>query len=146
MQNSITPTWGLSYYALSLLSFLREYHPHLAEDADFIAQRADSAAEVYSEAIRNGRNHIEAEEAASEELYRNLRFSPFTTLVNILWDEFSGEVAEEEARSVAQRLYPLCGNILEKYSLSDDFDTTPQFGLLYTELVGTVKILLENGF
>lgn len=146
MQDSII-SWGeLSYYGLSLLSFLRENHPLLAEDTDFITQRADSAAQVYSEAIQSGHNHIEAEEAASEELYRGLRFSAFNTLVNILWDEFSGEVSEDEARSVALRLYPLCVNVLERYSLSDDFDMTPQYGMLYTELVGSLQILLENGF
>ena len=41
----------LSYYRLSLLSFLRESHPELVNDTDFIATRGDSAAEAYSEAI-----------------------------------------------------------------------------------------------
>lgn len=37
----------------------------------------------------------EAEAAASDELYRRLHFSPYNTLVHILWDEFASEVPEE---------------------------------------------------
>lgn len=61
----------LSYYGLSLLSFLRGSHPTLADDRSFIAQRAARAAEAYSEAIRTGATHPEAETTAIEELYRS---------------------------------------------------------------------------
>lgn len=135
----------LSYYELSLLSFLRESHPTLADDASFIAERADSAAEAYSEAIRTGATHPEAEAVASEALYRGLHFSPYDTLVRILWDEFAAEVPEEAARTVALRLLPLCREALAKYDFTGDFAATPEYDRLYTELVGTVQILLEDG-
>lgn len=137
----------LSYYGLSLLSFLRESHPTLADDGSFIAQRADRAAEVYSEAIRTGATHPEAEAAASEELYRGLHFSVYDTLVHILWDEFAAEVPEEAARTAALRLLgqPALRDILAKYNLADDFASTPAYERLYTELTGTVQILLEDG-
>lgn len=80
-----TPTGELSYYGLSLLSYLKDSHPELIAESEFIAERADSAAQAYSEAIRSGCNHIEAEEIAREELCRGLHFSPYNTLVNILW-------------------------------------------------------------
>lgn len=48
------PHTGLSYYGLSLLSYLRESHPDLADDADFIRTRAQAAAETYSRIIRSG--------------------------------------------------------------------------------------------
>lgn len=135
----------LSYYGLSLLSFLRESHPTLAADGTFIAERADSAAEAYSEAIRAGMSHIEAEAVAAEALYRGLHFSPYNTLVRILWDEFAAEVPEEAARTVALRLLPLCREVLAKYDFTDDFAATPEYDRLYTELVGTVQILIEDG-
>ena len=75
-----TPTGELSYYGLSLLSYLKDSHPELIAESEFIAERADSAAQAYSEAIRSGCNHIEAEEIAREELYRGLHFSPYNTL------------------------------------------------------------------
>ncbi|KAB4308841.1 DUF1896 domain-containing protein, partial [Bacteroides thetaiotaomicron] len=70
-----TPTGELSYYGLSLLSYLKDSHPELIAESEFIAERADSAAQAYSEAIRSGCNHIEAEEIAREELCRGLHFS-----------------------------------------------------------------------
>ena len=143
--NHYIPTGELSYYGLSLLSFLRDSHPQHIADADFIARRADRAAEVYSEVIRSGRTHIEAEEAANEELYRGLHFSPYNTLVNILWNEFTAEIPEDDARTVARLLLPLCGGVLAKYILTDDFADSPEYELLYSELTGTVQILLENG-
>lgn len=140
-----TPAGELSYYRLSLLSFLRDSHPDRASDMDFIAERADRAATVYSEVIRSGRTHTEAEESASAELYRGLHFSPYNTLVNILWDEFAAEVAEDEARALALQVLPLCGSVLAQYDLTDDFADTPAYEMLYTELTGTIEILLEDG-
>ena len=136
---------NLSYYELSLLSFLREDFPERAEDVEFIRERADQAAETYSQAIRNGYSHIEAEELASDALYQGLAFSPYNTLVNILWDEFSENVSEDDAKSIALQILPLCGEILAKYSFQDDFIDSPEYDLLYTELTGTIQILLEDG-
>lgn len=142
-----SPYEELSYYGLSLLSYLRDSHPELAADRSFIAEHADRAAEAYSDAIRAGSTHAEAEVAASDELYRGLHFSPYNTLVNILWDEFASEVPEEAARAVALRLLalPVFRDVLAKYDLTDDFAATPEYESLYTELVGTVQILLEDG-
>ena len=111
----------------------------------FIAERADSAAEVYSRTIRAGRTHVEAEEAAREDLFHGLHFSPYNTLVNVLWNEFAAEIPEKSARRVALLLLPLCREVLVKYDFSDDFAATPAYDLFYTELTGTVQILLEDG-
>lgn len=145
--NRQTPSGELSYYGLLLLSYLRDSHPLLAADTSFIADRADRAAEAYSDAIRAGSTHAEAEAAASDELYRRLHFSPYNTLVHILWDEFAAEVPEEAARAVALRLLalPVFRDVLAKYDLADDFAATPEYSQLYTELIGTVQILLEDG-
>ena len=144
-KNNSSPQGELSYYGLSLFSYLRDSHPDKTGDKAFITKRADLAAEVYSEAIQNGLTHIEAEELASAELYRDLHFSAYNTLVNILWDEFPVEIPEDDARKVALQVLPLCGNVLAKYTLTDDFANTPEYDLLYTELTGTIQILLEDG-
>lgn len=135
----------LSYYGLSLLSFLKDSHPDRIGDKTFISERADHAAEVYSETIKSGLSHIEAEERASDELYRGLHFSPYNTIVNILWDEFSAEIPEDDAHELALEVLPLCGSVLAKYNLTDDFADTLQHDMLYTELTGTIQILLEDG-
>lgn len=135
----------LSYYGFSLLSYLQENHPDRAGDKAFIEERADGAAETYSNAVKDGQTHIEAEELASNVLFRGLHFSPYSTLVHILWNEFSDEITEDKAKEIALQILPLCSETLDKYTLSDDFAGAPQYDELYTELTGTIEILLEDG-
>lgn len=144
-KNNPSPQGELSYYGLSLLSYLRDSHPDKAEDRTFITKRSDHVAAVYSQTIQSGLTHIEAEEQANVELYRGLHFSAYNTLVNILWDEFSAEIPEDNARKVARQVLPLAADVLAKYTLTDDFADTPAYDLLYTELTGTIQILLEDG-
>lgn len=135
---------GLSYYRLSLLSFLKESHPELLSDSDFITTRSDSAAEAYSHAIKSGLSHIYAEEMANHVLYEGLHFSLLDTLITILWNEFSVEIPEGEARDFALLLLPRCFDLQEKYTLPDDFLNSPDFDLLYTELTGFVSLYIEE--
>jgi Domain of unknown function (DUF1896) len=135
----------LSYFRLSLLSYLKDSHPHLVDDTTIIATRGDAAAEAYSTAIRNGQTHDQAGETANEVLYAGLLFSPYLTIVRILWDEFEKEVTPALAERVAMELLPKLNEIFDKYHLTDDFDTTPEYDQLYTELTGAIQILLEDG-
>lgn len=135
---------GLSYYRLSLLSFLKESHPELLSDSDFITTKSDSAAEAYSQAIQSGLSHIYAEEIANHVLYEGLHFSLLDTLITILWNEFSAEIPEGEARDFALLLLPRCSYLQEKYALPDDFLNSPDFDLLYTELTGFVSLYIEE--
>lgn len=135
----------LSYFRLSLLSFLRDSHPNLANDTKLVASRGDAAAEAYSAAIKNGQNHDQAAEAANEVLYAGLLFSPYRTIVKILWNEFEKEVTPSLAEGATIGLLPELKEIFAKYELSDDFDATPEYDQLYTELTGAIQILLEDG-
>ena len=139
------PQTGLSYYGLSLLSYLRASHPDLADDADFIRTRAQAAAEAYSCIIRSGGSRIEAAEEADTVLYRGLHFSLYGTLANVIRSEFADIIPEEDAREAALILLPQAREVARSYELADDFAATPQYALLYTELTGTVQILLDNG-
>jgi len=136
----------LSYFRLSLLSYLKDSHPNLANDTAFIAARSDAASEAYSTAVRNGQTHDQAGEMANETLYAGLSFSPYRTIVQILWVEFEKEVTPALAERVAIELLPKLNKVFDKYTLSDGFDTTPEYDQLYTELTGTIQILLEDGF
>lgn len=135
----------LSYFRLSLLSYLRDTHPIKATDTDFIAARGDAAAEVYSQAIKSGHTHDEAEELSSQLLYEGLLFSTYRTLVTILWTEFFGEIDPAQAEGAAMELLPRLTGAIQRYTLSDDFADTPQYDQFYTELTGEIQILLENG-
>ncbi len=139
------PQADLSYYGLSLLDYLRESHPDLADDADFIRTRAQAASETYSRVVRNGGSRIEAAEEADAVLYWGLHFSLYDTLVNIIRNEFADIIPEEDAREAALILLPQAGEVARSYRLTDVFAATPQYNLLYTELTGTVQILLGDG-
>ncbi|WP_283687838.1 DUF1896 family protein [Dysgonomonas sp. Marseille-Q5470] len=140
-----TTVTELSYFRLSLLSYLRDTHPDKATDHNFIAERGDAAAKTYSQAIKAGHTHDYAEEASSKVLYEGLYFSTYRTLVTILWEEFSEEVNPSQAEGIAMELLPHLTGTIQKYSLSDDFADTPQYNQFYTELTGEIQILLENG-
>jgi len=134
----------LSYYKLSLVDFLRESHPERLSDDRFITARSEAAAETYAQAILNGSTDTEADNLAHRVLFEGLHFSKHDTLVNILWNEFSNDVTEEDAKEMAMKLLPECESIFNKYPLSDDFIYEPEYDLLYTELTGTIAIYIES--
>ena len=139
------PVKGLSYYGLSLLSFLLESHPDLAGNAELIHARADRAAKTYSQAIRNGESRPEAEAQATQILYQGLHFSLYNTIVNILWDEFEALVPEDQTRDIARKILPRVAYLKREYDLNDDFGSSPAYERFYTELVGTIQNLLDYG-
>jgi hypothetical protein len=126
------------------MSFLRESHPERLKDRRFIIACTDAATEAYEQAIRNGDTPTEAAEQANIVLFRDLHFSKHDTLVNILWNEFSGEVPEETANDLAIRLLPECEYVFARYPLSDGFAYEPEYELLYTELTGTIAMIIIN--
>lgn len=134
----------LSYYRLTLLSFLKESHPHLASDSDFIKSRADEAAESYSNAIKESSSQIEAEELANLTLFRYLLFSKHDTIVNVLWNEFSEIIPQSLAKEYAQKILTQCEFIFLQYPLSDEFMYSPEYDKLYTELTGFIDLWLEE--
>ncbi|MDX8341687.1 DUF1896 family protein [Draconibacterium sp. IB214405] len=134
----------LSWFKLSLLHFLYESHPELTDDNDLLNTRSDLAAECYSQAVKNGHNHQEAEELAHKELYKGLHFSKHDTLVTIIWNEFPGIIPLEEAKEFAVRFLPEAVPVFEKYRLNDEFAFSSEFNDLYTELTGAIEIWLEE--
>ncbi len=133
-----------SFYQLSLLSFLRESHPELAEQRTFIKGRASQAADAYANAFMEGLDTQQCQEIASRVLYAGLHFSRHDTIVNILWREFSANVKAEDARECAVRLAPLLDPIFKKYTLSDDFAYSTEYQSLTTELIGAIQLKLEE--
>lgn len=137
-------TRQLSYYELSLLSFLKESHPQLVSDTGFIRTRAEEAAGIYSNAIKDGLSPNQAEELANEVLFLDLHFSRHDTLVNILWNEFADIVPQSAAKEFASSIQPECEEVFAKYNLSDEFINSPEYDKLYTELTGCIDLWLEE--
>lgn len=134
----------LSYYRLTLLSYLKESHPHLAVNTNFIKTRADEAAESYSNAIKDGLSQTEAEELANLTLFQGLLFSKHDTIVNVLWNEFSDIIPQSQAKEYAVKILTQCEFIFLQYPLSDEFIYSPEYDKLYTELTGFIDLWLEE--
>ena len=138
----------LSYFRLKLENYLGEHFPEMLSDNQFITARADEALTTYCDAVAQSFSHLEAESMASEVLYRELHFSKYDTLVSVLENEFEKELPSPRP----ERLTPILlknktvQSVFDKYELTDDFGATPEYEKLYTELTGTIVLLIEvNG-
>lgn len=133
-----------SYYGLLLKTYLRDNFPDKADDNSFIRSRAEEAAEAYSNAILDGYGHDKAGEEASDTLFNGLHFSPYNTILDILWNEFATEVPQSLAPYWSLILLRRTTDVFEHYPLTDDFAFTPDYDLLYTELTGNIQLMLEE--
>lgn len=134
----------LSYYGLYLLKYLKEYHPDRAHDMDFILSRGDHAAALFESSRLSGYTPDGAQDLAMVALLEGLHFSKYHTLLDVLFNEFSSEVPEDAAPALALKLLPELEEVFARYSLSDDFSSTPEYTDLYTELAGAVVIYIEQ--
>ena len=134
-----------SYYRLRLESYLKDYHPERLVDEAFIRARSDAAAQAYEDAFRQGYPVLEAGHVATEVLFEGLHFSPYYTLEQIIENEFTNVVPPERAADFALRLLQsdTIRETIEKYEPGDDFDGSPEYDQLYTELTGVIVELLE---
>ena len=138
----------LSYFRLKLETYLSEHFPEMLGDKPFITARAGEALTTYCDAVAQGFSHPEAESMASEVLYRGLHFSKYDTLVSVLENEFEKELPSP----LPERLSPILlknkavQSVFDKYELTEDFGASPEYEKLYTELTGTIVLLIEvNG-
>lgn len=138
----------LSYFRLKLENYLSEHFPEMLSDKPFITARADEALTTYCDAVAQGFSHPEAETMASEVLYQGLHFSKYDTLVSVLENEFEKEFPDP----LPEKLAPILLNnktiqaIFAKYEQTDGFGAGPDYEKLYTELTGTIVLLIEvNG-
>ena len=136
----------LSYFKLKLTTFLSEHQPELLQDAPFISSRSDAALTAYCDAVAQGFSHPEAESIASNVLFEELHFSKYDTLVSVLENEFEAELPSP----LPEKLAPIFLRnkavqlVFANYNLTDDFATSPQYEQLYTELTGTIVLIIEE--
>lgn len=137
-------TYDFSYFQLTLLDFLKESHPKKADDVRFVKEKAKEAMDTYLSAIHDGYISTTAQELANEVLFKGLLFSKHDMLVSVLWNEFPDIIAHSEAKEFAVKIENESEIVFSKYYLSDDFDYSPEYDKLYTELTGFIDIWLEE--
>lgn len=91
----------ISYFRSVLQQYLNEHHPEKMTDESFIASRSNEALTIYEDVVKNGASYTEADEEASEVLYKGLHFSGYDMIVEVLWNEFSDSIPQGLAERLA---------------------------------------------
>ena len=133
----------LSCFKSALLFYLRESHPHMADDKAFIRERADSAAEAYEHAIRDGLSVRQALEQADAVLYQDLRFSRFDTVFEAV-SEWVPEVRPERRTGLCLIVLSPAEEVFNKYPIDDRFELSPSYHTLTIELTGFIQSYIEQ--
>ena len=133
----------LSYFETALLFYLKESHPHIAGNKAFIRERADSAAEAYEHAIRDGLSVRQALELADTVLYQDLRFSRFDTVFDAV-SEWFPEVRPERRTDFCLKVLPPAEVVFGKYPIDDRFESSPSYHTLTVELTGFIQSYIER--
>lgn len=137
-------TTNFSYFELTLKTYLYNNFPDKAEDQTFITNRATLAAEAYSKAISEGYTHQGAGEKAQAVLFEGLYFSPYSTIIEVLCNEFDDQVPESLLSTFGKIMLKKSRKLFAKYELTDDFAYTSEYENLYTELTGFILTVLEK--
>ena len=140
MNTKATPE--LSYFRLKLTAYLRDHQPELVDDATLVSSRSDAALTAYCDAVTQGFSHPEAESIASNVLFEGLHFSKYDTLVSVLENEFEAELPSPLPEKLAPIL--LRNKAVQRVFTTDDFAASPQYEDLYTELTGTIVLIIEQ--
>lgn len=137
-------TKDLCYFKLKLQELLNNSFPEKAHDYKFIDQRSKWAANAYEAAFIAGNKIDQCIEIANYILFEGSHFSKFDMVFQLVCDEFNTVMADEELRPFALKMLSICNNVFQNYELTDDFEDTAAYDLLYTELTGTIAIWIEE--
>ncbi|MFI3320400.1 MAG: DUF1896 family protein [Rikenellaceae bacterium] len=134
----------LSVFFLKLLEHLTVSYPHLAKDFGFIADRDELAACVFQAERQGGATYDEAMAKADEVLFMDLHFSLHELIQEVLSVEYGDVVPEHMLTEVAISLYDDIEPLLEKYQITPEFSTTPEYNALYTEVTGKINEIFDH--
>lgn len=134
----------LSYFTLRLQELLSTSFPEKANDRKFIEQRSRWAENAYEGAFRSGNSIEQCDHIADNILFDGLHFSKFDTVFQVVCNEFSNVMLDEELRPFALKMLPICEPVFANYVLTDDFAYTTEHELLYTEITGIIAIHIED--
>ena len=83
---------------------------------------------------------------ASEVLYQGLHFSKYDTLISVLENEFERELPAPLPDKLAPILLSnkAIQATFDKFGLTDEFAAIERYVRLYTELTGTIVLIMES--
>ncbi|RQO37662.1 hypothetical protein DBR39_12275 [Chryseobacterium sp. KBW03] len=125
---------NLSYFRSNLQELLHTNFPEKAYDSKFISQRSNWAFKAYEGAIQGENSEEEAERIANSILFEDLYFSKFNTIFQVITYEFDTFFMDEEIRPFSLKMLTVCGDLFEKYDLTDDFAYSTDYDYLYNDI------------
>lgn len=134
----------LVYFSIRIQEFLNISFPEKAHDTLFIERRALWATETYERAFRLGDSVELCQQVADLVLFKDLHFSKFDTVLQVVSNEFVSSIFDEELKPFALRMLSISEVIFAKYSLSDDFAVSIEYNLLYTDLKERIANWIEE--
>lgn len=143
IQDKNTTTGELSYFETTLLLYLKESLPHIADAKALVRARADEAAGSNERAIRDGLSVTQALELADAVLYQDLRFSRFDTVFEVV-SEWFPEVRPEKRADFCLKVLSPAETVFSKYPIDDRFESSPSYHTLTVELTGFIQFYIER--
>lgn len=134
----------LSYFTLRLRELLDSSFPEKAGDTAFVDQRSARSAITYEQAFKAGNSHDASLRIAEKVLFEGLHFSRYDTVFKVVCCEFDRLMADEELHPFALKMFSVCEEVFKGYNLTDDFEDSPGYELLYTELIGTIQLWIDD--
>lgn len=115
----------------------------MLDDHRFIRQRSNEAAETYERIRKQGADVFQALELAHAVLYQDLRFSRYDAIFQVV-SEWFPEVKPKERTTFCLRILPVCEPVFARYNPGDDFETSPLYRNMETELIGAIQQHIEK--
>lgn len=134
----------ISYFEMCLRDLIESSYPEWDDDDEFIVARSEMASSVYEEAFLAGHSIEQCIALAEAVLYEGFYFSRYDTIQDILFVEFAEVVEEIEIRVMALKLLPVCNEVFDHYTLTDDFAYSADYDWLHSELIGKISNWLEQ--
>ncbi|MBD8082801.1 DUF1896 family protein [Chryseobacterium caseinilyticum] len=134
----------LSYFALRLKEFLSVSFPEKSNDFRFITMRSKLAESAYENAFKEGHSNSYCTEVSESILFEELIFSKYDLLFNVICNEFSLVIDDEDIRPLALQMLSECESVFSGYDFNENFEDSSDYDVLYTELTGSIQIWIED--
>lgn len=120
-----------------LKDFVKNYHPELLLDEDFLQSRSENAEQTFINCSSEGMNLEQSREEANTVLYAGLEFSTFALVEDIIEEQFRN-LNFSDTDKFAMQMYLMLQPVFVKYNIGDDFDRSSAYDELYNEITGYI--------
>lgn len=120
-----------------------QHHPDKIEDTEFINSRSELAEEEFERCSHMGMNVNEAKHEAFIVLYKDLRFSAYDLVKEIVEEEF--DISDYEKHQFIIQMMEYTKDEFKKFpDIDDNFQDSVNYMKLYYLITGSIKLYLEK--